>query len=141
MLLKVSPTRGIQRFGVKGKLSPRFIGPFEVLERIGEVAYRLALPPNLASVHNVFHVSMLRKYVYDPTHIIRYDDLVLNKDMTYEEKPIKILDRKVQQLRNRPIHVVKVLWNNRGVEEATWEPEGTIRWNYPDLFGKSFPPL
>ena len=78
VFLKVSPTRGIQRFGVKGKLSPRFIGPFEVLERVGEVAYRLALPPDLSCVHNVFHVSMLRKYVYDPTHIICHEKFVLN---------------------------------------------------------------
>ena len=140
VFLKVTPTRCIQRFGVKGKLSPRFIGPFEVLERIGEVAYRLALPPDLACVHNVFHVSMLRKYVYDPTHIIRHEKLVLNKDVTYEEKLIKILERKVQQLRNRPIHVVKVLWNNCGVEQATWEPERVIRRNYPDHFGKTFLP-
>lgn len=91
VLLKVSPTRGVMRFGKKGKLSPRFIGPFEILERIGPVAYRLALPPNLTGVHNVFHVSMLRKYVYDPSHIIDFGDVELTEDNTYIEKPVRIL--------------------------------------------------
>lgn len=72
MFLKVSPKRGVMRFGIKGKLSPRFVGPFEILERAGEVAYRLALPPMLSGVHNVFHVSMLRKYVLDSSHVIEY---------------------------------------------------------------------
>ena len=123
---------------MKGKLRSRFIGPFEVLDRVGEVAYRLALPPQFSTVHNVFHVSMLRKYVYDPSHESSYDDIILNKDMTYEERPVKILDRKMQQLRNRSIPVVKVLWRNHEVEEATWEPEALLRRNYPELFSKSF---
>ena len=107
------------RFGKKGKLSPHFIGPFEILERIGISAYRLALPPNLSSVHDVFHVSMLRKYVYDPTHVIEYEPLVVHENITYEEKPVRILDRKEQVLRNRVIPLVKVLWKNHAVEEAT----------------------
>jgi hypothetical protein len=75
VFLRVSPTKGVMRFGIKGKLSPRFIGPFEVLDRVGKVAYRLALPPMLAGVHNIFHVSMLRKYVADCNHVVAYEPL------------------------------------------------------------------
>lgn len=77
--------KGVLRFGKKGKLRPRFVGPFEILERIGSVAYRLALPPELAAVHNVFHVLMLRKYVHDPNHVVSYQTLEVQKDLSYEE--------------------------------------------------------
>jgi hypothetical protein len=96
VFLRVSLTKGVKRFGIKGKLSPRFIGPFEVLNRVGEVAYRLALPPMLAGVHNVFHVSMLRKYVPDRNHVVAYEPLQLREDLTYEEQPIRIVDKKEQ---------------------------------------------
>ena len=93
MLLRVSPTRGVMRFGVRGKLNPRYVGPFEVLDGVGEVvAYRLALSPSLASVHNVFHVSMLRKYVPDLSHIIELAPLWIREDLTYEEHPVRIID-------------------------------------------------
>ena len=134
VFLKVAPLKGVLRFGKKGKLSPRFIGPFEILERIGILAYRLALPPHLSSVHDVFHVSMLRKYVYDPTHVIEYEPLVVHENLTYEEKPVRILDRKEQVLRNRVIPLVKVLWRNHAVEEATWEREDEMRAKYSFLF-------
>ena len=134
VFLKVSPTKGVKRFGIKGKLSPRYIGPFEILERIGEVAYRLALPPQMTGIHDVFHVSMLRKYVYDPSHVIKFDDLTLQKDLTYEERPIKILDKKIHQLRRKAIPMVKVQWYKRGQEEATWELEEAIKKKYPELF-------
>ncbi|XP_060960922.1 uncharacterized protein LOC115723637 [Cannabis sativa] len=101
--------RGVMRFGVKGKLAPRYIGPFEVIERIGEVAYRLNLPGRLGHVHNVFHVSMLRKYTPDPSHVIEYEAIPLQVDVTYEEQPVKILARELKVLRNREIPVVKVL--------------------------------
>ncbi|XP_057785074.1 uncharacterized protein LOC131002630 [Salvia miltiorrhiza] len=123
VFLKISPSKGVTRFGKREKLRPKFIGPFEILERIGHVAYRLALPPNLPDVHDVFHISMLRKYVYDPKHVVRYDEVVLNYDLSYEKKPVKILGRKVQVLRNKEIPIVKVLWNRHGQEEATWELE------------------
>ena len=109
------------RFGKKGKLSPRFISPFEILERVGAVAYRIALPPNLAGVHNVFHVSMLRKYTPDPTHVIEHEMLPLREDLSYEEKPSRILARDTRQLRNKDIPLVKISWGNRREEEATWE--------------------
>ncbi|KAM6580350.1 hypothetical protein CsatA_004124 [Cannabis sativa] len=101
--------KGIRRFGKKGKLSPRFIGPFEILEKVGQVAYRLALPPSLSAVHNVFHVSMLRKYVSDPMHVLSYEMLELQPDLCYDEQPVQILDRKEKVLRTKTISLVKVL--------------------------------
>ena len=92
VFLKVMPKREVVRFGKRGNLSPRFIGPFEVLERVGMVAYRLALPPNLSSVHVVFHVSMIRKYTLDPTHVVDWGKLVVDVDETFEEGPVYIMD-------------------------------------------------
>ena len=123
VFLKVSPWKKILRFGRKGKLCPRFIGPYEVIERIGPVAYRLALPIELERIHNVFHVSMLRRYRSDASHVIPPTEVEIRLDMTYDEEPIKILAREVKQLRNKGIALVKVLWQKHGVEEATWEPE------------------
>ncbi|KAL5578280.1 hypothetical protein UlMin_019979 [Ulmus minor] len=134
VFLKVAPMKGVMRFGKKGKLSPRFIGPFEILERIGKVAYKLALPPELSSVHNVFHVSMLKKYVSDPSHVLEHEPIQVNEDLTYEEKPVQILDRKDKTLRNKVIPLVKVLWRNHKIEEATWEREDDMRNSYPELF-------
>ena len=134
VFLKVMPKRGVIRFGKRGKLSPRYIGPFEVLERVGAVAYRLALPPSLSTVHEVFHVSMLRKYTLDPTHIVDWGELVVDADETFEEGPVRIMDSREQVLHGKTVRLVKVLWQHRGVEEATWEREDTIRANYPFLF-------
>ncbi|XP_073046111.1 uncharacterized protein [Primulina eburnea] len=129
VFLKIAPLKGVMRFGKKGKLSPRFIGPFEILDRVGDRAYRLALPPDLDRVHNVFHVSMLRKYVADPSHVLRHEPLDLTPNLTYQEIPIQILDRTVRVLRNKEIGIVKVLWRNHLLEEATWEPEDEMREN------------
>ncbi|KAM6570095.1 hypothetical protein CsatB_018080 [Cannabis sativa] len=126
--------KGIRRFGKKGKLSPRFIGPFEILEKVGQVAYRLALPPALSAVHNVFHVSMLRKYVSDPMHVLNYETLELQPDLSYDEQPVQILDKKEKVLRTKTISLVKVLWRNSKVEEATWELEFDMRAQHPELF-------
>ncbi|KAL5574707.1 hypothetical protein UlMin_016406 [Ulmus minor] len=109
VFLKVAPMKGVMRFGKKGKLSPRYIGPFEILERIGKVAYKLALPSELAAVHNVFHVSMLRKYVSDPSHVLVSEPIEVREDLTYQEQPVQILDRKDKALRNKVIPLVKVL--------------------------------
>ena len=133
VFLKVSPTRGTMRFGQKGKLSRRYIGPYDIVSKIGEVAYRLALPPELSGVHNVFHVSMLKKYVPDRLHIIRYEPLEIREDATYVEKPKQIIDTKQQELRNRTIQWVKVLWENHGPEEATWELREQVQKKYPHL--------
>ena len=134
VFLRVSPWKGVRRFGKKGKLSPRFVGPFEILERIGQVAYRLALPSALSAVHNVFHVSALRRYVSDVSHILSYEDLELEPDLSFEEQPVQILDRKDKVLRNKTIPLVKVLWRNNKVEEATWELESDMQSQYPELF-------
>ena len=134
VFLKVSPMKGVMRFGKKGKLSPRYIGPFEVLDRVGPVAYRLALPPELSGIHPVFHVSMLRKYLYDPSHVIEYQGVHVNDDLSYEENPVAILDSKVKKLRSKEIASVKVLWRNHSQEEATWEIECEMRAKYHHLF-------
>ena len=97
------------RFGKKGKLAPRFIGPYQILERVGRVAYRLALPASMDRIHIVFHVSQLRKYVGDSSHVLQIEDLELADDLSYQERPVQILDYKVKVLRNREILLVKVL--------------------------------
>jgi len=138
VFLRVAPMKGVTRFGKKKKLNPRYVGPFEILERVGPIAYRLALPPSLARVHDVFHVSMLREYISDPSHVIKYESLQLQEDLTYEEIPVKLLDRKVQELRTKSIPLVKVLWRNHEIEEASWELEDDIRKKYPSLFAKNY---
>ncbi|XP_062114051.1 uncharacterized protein LOC133825072 [Humulus lupulus] len=101
--------KGVRRFGKKEKLSPIIVGPFEILERIGQVPFRLALPPALSGVHHVFHVSMLRKYVLDSSHVLSHETLSLHEDLSYEENPIHILDKKDKVLRNKNIPLFKVL--------------------------------
>ncbi|XP_016649628.1 PREDICTED: uncharacterized protein LOC107881082 [Prunus mume] len=106
-----------------GKYSPRYIGPYEILERVGPVAYRLALPSELSQLHDVFHVSMLRKYISDPSHILKSQPIELKDDLNFVEQPVQILDWKIQVLRSREIPLVKILWKSHAVEEATLEPE------------------
>ena len=101
---------------------------------MGIVAYRLALPLSLSSVHDVFHVSMLRKYTHDPTHVMDWGKLVIDTDVTFEEGPMRIMDSRDQVLRCKTVRLVKVLWRHRGVEETTWEREDTMRIAYPFLF-------
>jgi len=108
--LKVSPMKGVVRFGKKGKLSPRFVGPFEVKQVVGPVAYKVELPPALSRIHNVFHVSTSRKHVHDQRYIVDFEPLQVQDDLRYEEMPVQILDRKEQQLRTKTIPLVKVLW-------------------------------
>jgi hypothetical protein len=134
VFLRVSPMKGVLRFGKKGKLSPRFIGPFEILERVGPLAYRLALPPDLSGVHPVFHISMLRKYLYDPSHVISHKDIQLDENLSYTEQPVAIIDKEIRRLRSKDIVSVKVLWKGPSGEEATWEPEEVMRTKYPHLF-------
>ena len=123
MFLQVATMKDVMHFEKKGKLNPRFVGPFEILKRIGVVAYRLALPPFLSpflsAIHNVFHVSMLRKYVADPSHVVDYEPLEIDENLSYVVQPVEILDREVMMLRNRGISLVKVLWQNHRVKEAT----------------------
>ena len=133
VFLKVSPIRGTLRFGQKGRLSRRFIGLYEILSRIGDVAYRLALLLELSGVHNVFHVSMLKKYVLDPSHVIRHEPLEIQEDATYVEKLVRIIDTKEQEPRNQTIHRVKVLRENHEPEEATWELRDQVQRKYLHL--------
>ena len=129
------PKRGVVRFGKHGKLSPRFIGPFKILERIGVVAYQLVLPPSMSGVHEVFHVFMLRKYTPDPTHVVDWGQIEVDTDGTFEEGPVCILDSRDQVLRRKTVRLVRVLWRHYGVEESTWEREDTIWPTYPFLLG------
>ncbi|XP_043705499.1 uncharacterized protein LOC122655363 [Telopea speciosissima] len=138
--LRVSPSKGVIRFSKKGKLSPRFIGSYKILARIGLVTYRLALPPSLEGVYDDFHVSMLKKYVHDPTHISSQEPPELADDMTYEEQPKKILERQIYTLCNRSISYMKVQWSNYSEQEASWEVESELQAKYSHLFnldGKS----
>ena len=137
VFLKVSPWRKILRFGQKGKLSPRFIGPYEILECIDPVAYRLALPLELAKLHDVFHVLMLRRYRSDESHILPVQEIQVQEDLSYDEEPKTIFAREVKQLLNKQVPLVKVLWQHHGREEATWELEATMKAQYPQLFESS----
>ncbi|WVZ93857.1 hypothetical protein U9M48_039811 [Paspalum notatum var. saurae] len=129
--LRVSPMKGVHRFGVKGKLAPRYVGPFKITEQCGPVAYRLELPPHLAAVHDVFHVSQLKKCLRVPEEVIDTSQIRIQPDLTYEEKPIKILDQKQRSTRRRTINFYKVQWSNHSEEEATWEQEEFLRTKYP----------
>ena len=133
VFLKVMPKRGVVRFSKRGKLAPRYIRPFEILKRVGIVSYRLALPTSLSGVHEVFHVSKLLKYTPDPAHVVDWGGIVVEIDGTFEEGPIRIMDSRDQVLRCQTLRLVKVLWQHRGVEEATWECEDTMRATYPFL--------
>jgi hypothetical protein len=124
----------VLRFGLKGKLAPRYVGPFEVTKRIGPMAYRLALPPHLAKIHDVFHVSMLRKAEVDPSRVLPQIPLEIDENLTLEMKPMKVLDYSVMELRNKKIPIVKILWRNSQIKEVTWERESQMRQIHPELF-------
>ena len=125
----MNPTRRVVRLGKRGKLSPRFIGPFEILERMGTVAYRLALPPSMLGVHEVLHVSMLRGYTPDPAHVVDWEQIEVDTD-----EPVYIVDSRYQVFRRKTVRLVGVLWRHFGVEDSTWEREDTMRATYPFLF-------
>ena len=134
VFLKVINKRGVVRFGKRGKLSPRFIGPFEILERVGTLAYQLAFPPSMLGVHEVFHVSMLRKDTLDPAHVGDWGEIKVDTDGTFEEGPVCILDSRDQVFQRKTVRLVRVLWRHYGVEESTWEHEDRMRATYPFLF-------
>nr|XP_016498425.1 PREDICTED: uncharacterized protein LOC107817163 [Nicotiana tabacum] len=134
VFLKVSPMKGIMRFGKKGKLIPRFVGPYNIIQRIGRVAYEIDLPSELEAVHPVFHVSILRKCIRDPSRITPMKDIHIAEDLSYAEVPVAILDRQVRKLRTKEVASVKVLWRNNNIEEMTWEAEEEKRKKYPHLF-------
>jgi hypothetical protein len=132
--LKVSPMRGIRRFNVRGKLAPRYIGPFKVLERKGEVAYHLELPPILSGVHDVFHLSQLKKCLRVPEEQAPLEGLEVQEDLTYTEHSVKILETSERVTRNKKIKMCRVQWSHHTEDEATWEREDELRRTYPDLF-------
>ena len=126
--------RGTHRFGVKGKLAPRYIGPFPIVSRSGPVAYKLKLPPNLSQVHDVFHVSQLRRCFKDPIREVEHDMIELQPDLSYSEHPSRILDQSECKTRNKTIKFLKVQWSNHSEDEATWEREDRLREEYPTFF-------
>jgi hypothetical protein len=137
--LKVSPLKGMQRFQLKGKLAPRYVGPFKVLSRRGEVSYQLELPEEMSAVHNVFHISLLRKCLEVPekTEVFKNIDhrsVDINTDLTYREVPIRILEEAFRTTRTRSIKFLKIQWSNHTEDEATWEREEDMKKEYPDLF-------
>ncbi|MCI33833.1 putative retrotransposon gag protein, partial [Trifolium medium] len=127
VFLRVPPTTGIGRALRSRKLTPRFIGPYQILGRVGKVAYRIVLPPSLSNLHNVFHVSQLRKYVPDPTHVIEVDDVQVRENLTVETIPLRIEGRQVKKLRNKEIASVKVVWGGPAGESAAWELEDEMK--------------
>ena len=132
--LRVSPMRGLQRFKVKGKLAPRFIGPFCVVARRGTVAYQLDLPKELSDDHDVFLVSQLRKCVSNPEEQVSHENIDVQPDLTYRERPIKILEESERRTRQKTIKFFKVQWSNHTEDEATWEREDFLQAEYPHLF-------
>ena len=137
MFLRVTPTIGIGRALKSRKLTPRFIGPYQITRRIGPTAYEIALPPHLANLHNVFHISQLRKYIANPTHVLEEDDVQVWENLTIGVGPVRILDSQVKQLRGKDIRTVKVLWDE-ATPEMTWEMEDLMRKSYPHLFPGKF---
>ena len=117
VFLKISPWKGVLRFRKRGKLSPRYIGPYEILSKVGPVAYKLKLPPELSRIHDTFHVSMLRKYISDPSHVLTEQPVQIKENLTYEETPVQIVDHKEQVLRSKVIHLVKVIEGTDGASE------------------------
>ncbi|GKA47269.1 putative reverse transcriptase domain-containing protein [Tanacetum coccineum] len=134
VMLKVSPWKGVIRFGKKGKLAPRYVGPFEILERIGPVAYRLRLPEELSGVHDTFHVSNLKKCLADASLHVPLGEIKVDKTLRFVEEPVEIMDREVKSLKRSKIALVKVRWNSKRGPEFTWEREDYMKSKYPQLF-------
>jgi hypothetical protein len=126
--------KGVSRFGVRGKLAPRYIGPFQVLERCGKVACHLRLPEQLSAVHNVFHVSQLKKCLQVPNQVIDFEEVELEPDLSYSEYPIRVLDQKERVTQSRTIKRYKVQWNQHSEEEAIWESKDCLMANFPEFF-------
>ncbi|GJR80239.1 putative reverse transcriptase domain-containing protein [Tanacetum coccineum] len=137
VMLKVSPWKGVIRFGKRGKLSPRYIGLFKIIERISPVAYKLELPDKLRGIHNTFHVSNLKKCLADENLVIPLEEIQFDKKLHFIEEPVEIMDREVKQLKQSRIPIVKVRWNSRRGPEYTWEREDFFKRNYPHLFSSN----
>ncbi|XP_028078637.1 uncharacterized protein LOC114280459 [Camellia sinensis] len=134
VFIKVTPMKGHTHFGAKGKLAPRYIGPYKIIEKLSPVAYRVALPPTMEHMHNIFHVSMLRESLLDPQQVIELTQILVSDDYIYEERPIQVVSRHIKKLRNKEIPLVRVDWQNHSGLYATWEREADIQEKYPKLF-------
>ncbi|XP_050888254.1 uncharacterized protein LOC127093371 [Lathyrus oleraceus] len=134
IFLRVTPTTGVRRALKSKKLMPCFIGPYQIIKRVGEVAYQVALPPSLSNLHSVFHVSQLPRYIPDLSHVIQMDEVQVRDNLTVEVLPLKIEDRKVKNLRGKEIALVKVTWGGPARGNITWELEDKMKESYPELF-------
>ncbi|GJS48163.1 putative reverse transcriptase domain-containing protein [Tanacetum coccineum] len=134
VMLKVSPWKGVVHFRKKGKLAPRYVGPFEILKRISPVAYRLRLSKELSSVHDTFHVSNLKKCLADASLHVPLDEIKVDKTLRFVEEPVEIMDREIKSLKRSKISLVKVRWNSKRGPEFTWEREDYMKSKYPQLF-------
>ncbi|GJU72719.1 hypothetical protein Tco_1264124 [Tanacetum coccineum] len=139
VMLKVSPWKRVVRFGRRGKLNPRYVGPFKVLEKIRTVAYKLELPQELSRVHNTFHVSNLKKCYSDEPLAVPLEGLHMDDKLHFVEEHVEIMDREVKRLEQSHIPIVKVRWNSRRGPEFTWEREDQFQKKYPHLFTKHVP--
>ncbi|GJV46898.1 hypothetical protein Tco_1437110 [Tanacetum coccineum] len=137
VMLKVSPWKGVVHFGKRGKLNPRYVGPFKVLEQVRSVAYKLKLPQELSRVHNTFHVFNLKKCYADEPLVVPLDRLNFDDKLHFVEEPVEIMDREVKWLKRSRILIIKVRWNSRRGPEFTWECEDQFRKKYPHLFTKT----
>ncbi|XP_025982142.1 uncharacterized protein LOC114391606 [Glycine soja] len=134
VFLRVTPWTRVGRALKSRKLTPHFIGPFQILKRVGPVAYQITLPPSLSNLHNVFHVSQLHKYIHDPSHVIEWDDVQVKENLTYETLPLRIEDMRTKHLRGKEILLIKVIWGGASGEDATWQLESQMREAHPSLF-------
>ncbi|KAD3640045.1 hypothetical protein E3N88_29268 [Mikania micrantha] len=139
LMLKVSPWKGVVRFGAKGKLAPRYVGPYEITQRIGPVAYRLKISDELSGVHDVFHVSNLKRCLADESLIIPLEEIQVDEQLPFIEEPIEIMEREVKRPKRSRIPIVKVRWNSKRGPEFTWERKDKMKTKYPHLFEEAVP--
>jgi hypothetical protein len=137
----VSPMKGVCRFGIKGKLAPRYIGPYHIIDKYGPTSYQVELPAKLSGVHNVFHVSQLKRCLKPPTNVVIEDTIPLEPDLTYKAYPVKILDQQDRVTRNKTTRLYKIQWNDHFEDKAMWEREDFLQSNYPASFHQGNPPI
>ncbi|GKB73928.1 hypothetical protein Tco_0935340, partial [Tanacetum coccineum] len=139
VMLKVLPWKGVVSFGKRGKLNPRYVGPFKVIERVGMDANKLELPQQISRVHNTFHMSNLKKCLSDETLMISLEELRVDDKLHFVEDPVEVMDREIKQLKRSHIPIIKVRWSSKRGPEFTWERENQFKQKYPHLFTKTAP--